>query len=83
MRSFKIKSNVGKDGILRLQLPVNTPEQEVEIIVVMQTIHKQAEKRSEIIGKGLPDYFFQDVVGGWSGDLVRPDQGDFETREEL
>ncbi len=62
-----MKSNVGKDGVLKLQIP----------------IHKQTEKQYHAIEKGWPDNFFEDVVGAWSGDLVRPSQGDFEIREEL
>ena len=33
---------------------------------------------------GWPALFFTEVVGGWKGEpLRRPDQGDFEQREEF
>ncbi len=30
-----------------------------------------------------PDGFFEEVVGGWQGELQRPSQGQFETRDSL
>lgn len=83
MRSIQLKSNVGKDGILRLQIPVDMPEQEIEIVVVIQPVQNKKEKRYQFSNKGWPDNFFENVVGAWSGDLVRPPQGDFEVRKEL
>ena len=32
---------------------------------------------------GWPSWFFKDVVGGWQGDLERPEQLPFEVRDEL
>ena len=83
MKSLQLKSNVGKDGILRLQLPINMPNQEIDIVIVMQAVQKQKEKQYLTIEKGWPDDFFQNVVGAWTGDLVRPEQGDFEIREGI
>ena len=83
MKSIQLKSNVGKDGILRLQIPINIPEQEIELIIVMQPVNKQIKKQYPTVEKGWPDSFFTDVVGTWSGDLVRPPQGDFEIREAM
>jgi len=83
MKSMQLKSNVGKDGILRLQIPVNMPEQEIEIIVVIQPIQKQVEKQYKYSEKGWPKNYFENVVGAWAGDLIRPSQGNFEIREEL
>jgi len=37
---------------------------------------------SEVAGE-WPERFFEEVVGGWKGDLERPEQGQFEKREPL
>lgn len=37
----------------------------------------------EIGGKGWPDGFFEEVLGGWAGELERSSQGVYETREGL
>jgi len=83
MKSIQLKSNVGKDGILRLKIPVDMPEQEIEVVVDIQPIQKQTEKNYQFSEKGWPANYFENVVGAWSGDLIRPLQGDFEIREEL
>ncbi len=69
---MRLKSNVGKDGILRLQIPINMPEQEMDIVVVIQPVYKETEKQYQTIENGWPNNFFKDVVGAWSGDLDRP-----------
>jgi len=32
---------------------------------------------------GYSPGFFEEVAGAWEGDLVRPEQGEYEQREEL
>jgi len=83
MKSMQLKSNVGHDGILRLQLPVDMPNQEIEMVIVIQAVSKKKESRYTPVKNGWPENFFQDVVGSWSGDLDRQQQGIFELREEL
>ncbi|MBF0103220.1 MAG: hypothetical protein HQK77_20155 [Desulfobacterales bacterium] len=80
MESIKLRSTIGKDGILRLQVPTTMQEQEIEIVVVIQPIQKTLDMQNKTFRKGWPKNFFKDVVGGWVGDFVRPPQGDFEIR---
>jgi hypothetical protein len=43
-----------------------------------------AEMVHQEIGKGWPDSFFEEVVGGWKGEpLERPDQLTLEKRDRL
>jgi hypothetical protein len=43
-----------------------------------------AEMVHREIGRGWPDGFFEEVVGGWHGEpLERPHQLSFEEREQL
>ncbi|CAN2039535.1 conserved hypothetical protein [Candidatus Magnetomoraceae bacterium gMMP-15] len=83
MKSIQLKSKVGKDGILRLNIPLNIPAQELEVLVIVQEIIKQLGNKYKNSGKEWPSDFFENVVGAWSGDLVRSSQGDYESREEL
>lgn len=34
-------------------------------------------------GNQWPEGFFETVFGGWEGELVRPEQGEFEARESF
>ncbi|MDY0062297.1 MAG: hypothetical protein RBU45_20965 [Myxococcota bacterium] len=62
---------------------------------VVEQIRKRAEEQGMSISRyladlvqrefpiGWPEEFFTSVVGGWSGELERPAQGQLETREPL
>jgi hypothetical protein len=41
MESIKLRSHVGKDGILHLDIPVNMEETELEVTVTFQAIRLQ------------------------------------------
>jgi len=89
MESIKLKSRVGNDGILRIQVPENFKNQNLEILVVFQPI-AAPEEQSQIPTKNTPESrgwlpgFFENVIGSWQGEpLERPTQLPYEVREEL
>jgi hypothetical protein len=47
---------------------------------VSQYLAKLAEQD---VGRGWPPGYFDDVVGAWQGDLVRPPQGEYDRRAVL
>ena len=76
MQSIKLRSRVGKDGILHLDLPVEMTDTEIEVTVTIQRVTPQQ--------RGWMPGFFEEVIGGWVGEpLQRPEQGEYETREQL
>jgi hypothetical protein len=76
MDSIKIRSHVGKDGILHLDIPVEMPNTEIEVTVTIQRVTPQQ--------RGWMPGFFEEVIGGWVGEpLERPEQGEYEIREQL
>jgi len=76
MDSIKIRSHVGKDGILHLDIPVEMPDTEIEVTVTIQRITPQQ--------RGWMPGFFEEVIGGWVGEpLERAEEGEYETREPL
>ena len=79
MRSILIRSRVGKDGVLHLEVPLELSGTEVEVTVI--------PKRGPASGaRGMDDAgwspsFLESVVGGWLGDpLMREPEGEYETR---
>ena len=69
-------------------------------LYVPDDVAETAKSRAKAAGKSLSSYladlvvrevagdwpegFFEEVVGGWKGELLeRPDQGEFEKREPL
>jgi hypothetical protein len=80
MRSVTLKSHVGEDGVLHLQVPVGVKNATLEVVVVFQTT-TPAEATDE---RGWPVGFFEETAGAWSGEpLDRGEQGTYERREEL
>ncbi|MBW4567168.1 MAG: hypothetical protein KME31_03850 [Tolypothrix carrinoi HA7290-LM1] len=73
MDSIKIRSHVGKDGILHLDIPVEMADTEIEVTVTIQRVTPQQ--------RGWMPGFFEEVIGGWVGEpLERAEQGEYETR---
>jgi hypothetical protein len=76
MDSIKIRSHVGKDGVLHLDIPVEMADTEIEVTVTIQRVTPQQ--------KGWMPGFFEEVVGGWVGEpLERAEQEEYEIREPL
>jgi len=63
MRVVKTKGEVGADGRLRLELPVELPAGPVELVLVLSTASARNGQK----------YNFSDLVGQlqWEGDAVR------------
>ncbi len=77
METITLHSHVGADGLLKLQVPVHLTNTELEVVLVVQPL-AAAEAH------GWPPGFFEEVAGGWRGELLaREDQGQYEVREEL
>jgi len=78
METITLHSRVGADGVLKLQVPVKLTNTDLEVVLIVQPV---ASARQE---PGWPAGFFEEVAGGWQGELlVREDQGHYEVREEL
>jgi hypothetical protein len=78
MRSITIQSHVGRDGILKLEIPVGVTNTALEVIVVVQPVTTPPSNG------GWPPNFFEETYGSLADvPLERPEQGEYEVREEL
>jgi hypothetical protein len=76
MQSIKLRSHVGSDGVLHLDIPTGMTDSEIEVTVTIQRVTPTE--------RGWMPGFFEEVIGGWVGEpLERPEQGEYETRETL
>ncbi len=72
METIKLYGYVDADGILKLQLPVELADQELEIYIV-------APKK-----RAWPSGYFERTAGSLADDPIeRPPQGNYEEREKL
>jgi len=79
MQSIKLRSHIGSDGILHLQVPVGVTDTELEVMVIVQPIVKlESVKTPEELG--WPPGFFERTAGAIP-DLERPPQGEYEARD--
>ena len=78
METIKMQSRVGKDGILRLEVPIGVANADLEVLVVVQPIAQTNEDHAEWLA------FIERTAGSLADDPVdRPPQGDYETREPI
>ncbi|MBG1269955.1 hypothetical protein [Nostoc sp. WHI] len=70
MESIRIRTYIGNDGILQIQLPAEIANQELDVVIVFQPI---IEKSSQSATKtpselGYSHKFVEEVIGSWEGD---------------
>jgi hypothetical protein len=83
MQNITLRSHVGKDGILHLDIPVGLTDAELEVTVSLQPVDSPSEADSPQ-GKGWPPGFFEETFGCFKdGPLVIDFEGVFEEQEEL
>lgn len=69
MQTLTLKARADKDGILRLEIPTNQADQEIEIVLVMQTIIDEP-----VDDMGYPIGYFDDTYGSLSDDPIERNQ---------
>jgi hypothetical protein len=75
MQSISVRTRVGADGKLRLDIPVDVRNVDVEVVVVMQPASTPA---------GWPADFFERTAGALADTPIkRGEQGDFESRDVI
>lgn len=89
MESIKLKSHIGNDGILQVQVPDDFRNQNFEILIVFQPI-SNIESQEDVLldskpeSRGWNSNFFETTIGSWEGEpLERPSQLPYEVREDL
>ena len=80
MQTLHVQSQSGSDGVLHLDIPVEAPNADYDIVVVLQP--RSNFSTTPAADRGWPPGSFEATAGAWQGDFVR-DQGQFEEREEL
>ncbi|MBE2270993.1 MAG: hypothetical protein IAE80_22340 [Anaerolinea sp.] len=74
MQTIKFDARVGEDGILKLEVPLDLADADLEVLVVVQRKEKRA----------WPEGYFERTAGSLADNpLERPPQGDYEERDIL
>ena len=83
MQSLTLHTRVGKDGILKLEMPIGLRDAEVEVILVVNQTSEKGKFQPAKKAKGWPPGFFEATFGSLPDFPKRASQGDYETREAL
>jgi hypothetical protein len=74
MKSIKLRTHIGEDGLLKVELPTELTDIDIELIMVYQPV----------VVQGWPEGFLERTYGSFADDpLERPPQGEYEERDEL
>lgn len=83
MQTIAFNSHTRKDGGLDLHLTTQLSERDVEVVVVIQPVGKQAGGGRRQ-ARGWPSGFFERTAGCFGADPIRrPPQGAYEARDPL
>jgi hypothetical protein len=78
METIKLKTHIGSDGVLKLELPTKLTNRELEVLVVMQPLDEEVDEL------GWPIGFFERTYGALADDPIeRPPQPPLEVRDEI
>jgi hypothetical protein len=74
MKIIKLRSRIGSDGTLHLDLPIGLTDTELEIIITVEPVKTLTEEEL-----GWSPGFFEKTAGAWEGEpLIREPQGERE-----
>ena len=78
MNRIVLKSKVGADGVLRVSVPVGAEDANREVQVTIEP----APTRRPMTQEEWQEFILS-TAGTWEGDFERPEQGEYEQRDEL
>ncbi len=79
MQNITLRSHVGSDGILHLDVPVGLTDADLEVTVTIQPVTPPKAKMPEELG--YPAGFFERTAGCFQDEpLVRYPQGELQER---
>jgi hypothetical protein len=81
MTPIELRTRVGPDGVLTLSVPMGPAEANREVRVRVESAEPGIKKTSEMTQEEW-HRFIAETAGSWQGDLERPEQGEYETRDQ-
>jgi hypothetical protein len=81
MTHLELRARIGPDGILNLNVPVGISDANREVRVIVEPADMNGET-TELTQEQWAR-FVAETAGAWLGELERPEQGEFEVRDQL
>jgi hypothetical protein len=80
MNRIVLKSRVGADGVLRISILIGGSDADREVQVTIEPAEEIGSKRLAVDEWRR---FVAETAGAWQGDLPRPEQSEFQCRDDL
>lgn len=79
MQTITLKAHADHDGIIKLEIPTNLSDHEVEIVLVVQPLATEP-----LDDMGYPAAYFEDTYGSFADAPLERDQpAQFDVRDEV
>ncbi len=79
MQTVTLKARTGKDGIVRLEVPIAIADQDIEIVLVMQVVGDEP-----VDEMGYPIGYFEETYGSMADDPIERNQPEYpDVRDEI
>lgn len=79
MQTIRLKAHVGTDGLLKLEIPLEVADSDLEVEVTISSVDQPAA-----IVMAWPPGYFEQTFGALADDpLLRAPQGEYEQREPM
>lgn len=83
VKKMTVRSHTGPDGSLKIQVPTEVPETDVDVEIVIRSVGPDG-RGPETEANGWPEGFLERMFGSLAGmGLERHPQGDYEERDPL
>ena len=69
MQTLTLKARTGKDGLVRLEIPTDIADQDIEIVLVMQAVAQEP-----VDEMGYPIGYFEETYGMFTDDPIERNQ---------
>lgn len=74
MQTITLRSRVGSDGVLHLDIPSDYTDAELDVTVTVRPVHVEMTTNAAMMN--WPPGFFENVIGAWKGEpFVREEVG--------
>lgn len=79
MQTLTLKARADKNGVIRLEIPTETADQDIEIVLVMQPVEPEP-----LDAMGYPLGYFEETYGMFADDPIERNQPPYpDVRDEL
>lgn len=79
MQTLTLKARADKNGVVRLEIPTETADQDIEIVLVMQPVEPEP-----LDAMGYPLGYFEETYGMFADDPIERNQPPYpDVRDEL